>query len=251
MKSIDSKSDFSSSNVAMRDKLIVTIVRRSMTKKIIEAIKKAGATGSTIMYGIGIRKEEKSRVLGIPIKRERDIILTVAPAELTRKIMQTIYDTGKLNRPKTGICFTIDTNKVIGTHFTKTEKLNEGVKGMTKQTKQYDLIVTIVNKGDAETVIDATREAGADGGTIVTGRGTGVHETAKIFNIMIEPEKEIILTLVPRQITEQVLKAINANERLDQPGKGIAFVLSVDEVIGINHEINNKLRSELKKLNGD
>lgn len=239
------------SSRAAKAKLIVTILRRPMTKKVITSIKEAGATGSTIMYGTGIRKQEKSRVLGIPVKRERDIILTVASSESSPKIMETIYETAELNRPKTGICFSIDTKKVIGTHYTKLEKRNEGVDTMSDETRKYDLIVTIVNKGEAETVIDASRSAGADGGTIISGRGTGVHETAKILNILIEPEKEIVLTLVPRKITEKVLQAINEDERLDEPGKGIAFVMEVDEVLGINHVVNNKIRPELEKLNGE
>ena len=59
-----------------------------------------------------------------------------------------------------------------------------------------------------------------------------------------------MLTLVPRERKDQVLKAINEGERLNEPGKGIAFVVEVDEVIGINHEINDKIRPKLDELNG-
>lgn len=235
-------------NKAQKAKLIVTIIRRPMTKKMVEAIKNAGATGSTILYGSGIRGKEKSRVLGIPITRERDIILTLASEELATTLLNTIYETGHLDRPKTGICFVIDVGKVVGTHLLTTENTNEGVAKMTNEEKQYDLIVTIVNKGDAETVIEASRNAGADGGTIISGRGTGIHEQIKLFNMAIEPEKELVLTLVPRNIKDKVLSAINENERLDEPGKGIAFVLEVEKVLGINHEVNNKIRQKLQEI---
>lgn len=235
-------------NKAQKAKLIVTIIRRPMTKKMVEAIKNAGATGSTILYGSGIKGKEKSRVLGIPITRERDIILTLASEELATTLLNTIYETGHLDRPKTGICFVIDVGKVVGTHLLTTENTNEGVAKMTNEEKQYDLIVTIVNKGDAETVIEASRNAGADGGTIISGRGTGIHEQAKLFNMAIEPEKELVLTLVPRNIKDKVLSAINENERLDEPGKGIAFVLEVEKVLGINHEVNNKIRQKLQEI---
>lgn len=235
-------------NKAQKAKLIVTIIRRPMTKKMVEAIKNAGATGSTILYGSGIRGKEKSRVLGIPITRERDIILTLASEELATTLLNTIYETGHLDRPKTGICFVIDVGKVVGTHLLTTENTNEGVAKMTNEEKQYDLIVTIVNKGDAETVIEASRNAGADGGTIISGRGTGIHEQIKLFNMAIEPEKELVLTLVPRNIKDKVLSAINENERLDEPGKGIAFVLEVEKVLGINHEVNKKIRQKLQEI---
>lgn len=99
----------------------------------------------------------------------------------------------------------------------------------------YDLIITIVPKGSAEEVIEAAREAGAEGGTILMGRGTGIHEKAKILGIAIEPEKEIVLTLIDRRKTRQILDAVAAAVDLDKPGKGIAAVLKVEEVLGISH----------------
>ena len=52
----------------------------------------------------------------------------------------------------------------------------------------------------------------------------------------IEPEKEIVLTLTPSDITESVLEAILKDTDLNKPGKGIAFVLSIDKIAGINHD---------------
>lgn len=100
----------------------------------------------------------------------------------------------------------------------------------------YDLIVTIVNKGRAEKVMEAAKKAGAEGGTVMHGRGSGIHEKAKLFGIIIEPEKEIILTLVPSAISQEVLENILKEADLNKPNKGIAFVLSVDKVAGINHD---------------
>ncbi|MBP2242188.1 nitrogen regulatory protein PII [Cytobacillus eiseniae] len=106
-----------------------------------------------------------------------------------------------------------------------------------KNTILYDVIVTIVNKGHSERVVDASKKAGAEGGTILNGRGTGIHEQAKLFSFTIEPEKEIILTLIDRRKTEQVLQAIMVEGELEKPGKGIAFVLEVERTIGICHLI--------------
>lgn len=108
---------------------------------------------------------------------------------------------------------------------------------MGRQKIDYDLIVTIVNKGFSEEVVEASKKAGAEGGTILFGRGTGIREKAKLFNIVIEPEKEIVLTLIDRKKTEQVLETITQSVQLDKPGKGIAFVLEVDQTVGINHAL--------------
>ncbi len=99
----------------------------------------------------------------------------------------------------------------------------------------FDLIVTIVQMGFSERIIQASRQAGAEGGTIVFGRGTGVHERKKLLGIPIEPEKEIILTAVPRSKTQQILEAIVKAGELDKPGAGIAFVLELKQVAGICH----------------
>jgi len=103
-----------------------------------------------------------------------------------------------------------------------------------------ELIVTIVNKGYSEDVVDATKRAGATGGTVLHGRGTGIHETAKLFGIPIEPEKEIVLTLIDKNKTQAVLEAINETIKLYKPGTGIAFVLEVEKALGINHQFEKE-----------
>jgi len=102
---------------------------------------------------------------------------------------------------------------------------------------QFQLIMTIVNKGKCADVLDSSKKAGAEGGTIITGRGSGIHEKAKLFSFTIEPEKDIILTLVPNDRTEKVLEAIVKASKLNEPGNGIAFVIDVEKVAGINHLI--------------
>lgn len=109
----------------------------------------------------------------------------------------------------------------------------------------YDLIVTIVNKGEAERAVSASKKAGAEGGTILTGRGTGIHEHAKLFGIAIEPEKEIVLTLIDREKSTRVLNAITEATGLNKPGKGIAFVIDVSKVTGINHPLKKLVNEKL------
>ena len=106
---------------------------------------------------------------------------------------------------------------------------------MTADKIKFDLIVTIVNRGAAIDVVEASKRAGAEGGTIINGRGSGIHETAKLFGIPIEPEQDIVLTLIDHTKTEQVLQAISDEVGLQEAGKGIAFVLNVERTVGICH----------------
>ena len=100
----------------------------------------------------------------------------------------------------------------------------------------YDLIVTIVDKGNAEDVIEQAKKGGAEGGTILSGRGAGTNDTAKILGILIEPEKDVVLTLIEKSKTKDVLEYITEGLELDKPGKGIAFVVNVSKVVGIVHK---------------
>ncbi|NLI33953.1 MAG: P-II family nitrogen regulator [Deltaproteobacteria bacterium] len=105
------------------------------------------------------------------------------------------------------------------------------------EIQSHDLIVTIVNRGWSDMIVKASKAAGAEGGTIVFGRGTGIHETQTLFGIPIEPEKEIVLTIVRGNKTEEVLAAIMEAGKLNKPGMGIAFVVELKKVAGICHMI--------------
>lgn len=104
---------------------------------------------------------------------------------------------------------------------------------MTKVSKDHHLIVTIIKRGHSSRVVQAAKEAGARGGTILHGRGVGIHEQKKLLGIPIEPEKEIVLTLIHKDKSDEVLKAIEKAGNLNKPGTGIGFVLDVEMVVGI------------------
>lgn len=97
------------------------------------------------------------------------------------------------------------------------------------------LIVSIVRRGWGSTVLQASVKAGARGGTVLTGRGAGIHEQEKIFGMSIEPEKEIVLTLVFEDQVDTILPKIVEAAELSDVGRGIAFVVPVDKVVGIAH----------------
>jgi len=97
------------------------------------------------------------------------------------------------------------------------------------------LVITIVRKGWGDQVVEAARRAGAEGATITFARGVGVHENQKILGIPIEPEKEMVFTIIPRDKEEAVLLEIGHDVDLEKPGHGMAFVLPVESIVGICH----------------
>lgn len=97
------------------------------------------------------------------------------------------------------------------------------------------LIVSIVRKGWGSTVLEASVKAGARGGTVLFGRGAGINEKEKIFGMSIEPEKEIVLTVVNSDLVESILDEIVRAAELNDTGRGIAFVVPVENVVGVAH----------------
>ncbi len=98
----------------------------------------------------------------------------------------------------------------------------------------YEMVLCIVDAGFSELVMDAAKEEGARGGTVIHARGTANKEAEQFFHIAIQPDKDIVLILVPADIKDNVLHAIYRNAGLKSEGKGIAFSIAVDEVVGIS-----------------
>ena len=98
---------------------------------------------------------------------------------------------------------------------------------------KHEIIMCIVNSGFSETVMDAARELGARGGTVIRARGTANAEAEKLYGIAIQPEKEIVMILVDKALKNDILHAVYKSAGLNTPGQGIAFAMPVEDVVGI------------------
>ena len=99
---------------------------------------------------------------------------------------------------------------------------------------EHEVIFCVVNAGFSEAVMDAAKEFGARGGTVIRARGTANSESEKLFGITIEPEKEIVMILVTSDIKDNILHALYREVGLKTPGQGIAFSMPVDNVVGLS-----------------
>ena len=97
----------------------------------------------------------------------------------------------------------------------------------------YECIVCIVNHGFSDLVSEASKRAGATGGTVLSAHGTGNKDITEFFGVTVTPEKDIVLILVPKAIRDKVLTAVNEGAGMSTDGMGIAFSLPVADVVGI------------------
>jgi nitrogen regulatory protein PII len=98
---------------------------------------------------------------------------------------------------------------------------------------EHEVIFCIVNAGHADTVMDTAKEYGARGGTVIHARGTANSLAEKKFEIPVQPEKEMVMILVPSEIKDDILHALYRAVGLKTPGQGIAFTLPVDAAVGL------------------
>ena len=113
---------------------------------------------------------------------------------------------------------------------------------------KHEVIICIVNSGFSDEVMDAAREFGARGGTVIRARGTANAEAEKLFNIAIQPEKEIVMILVESKLKNDILHGLYRAVGLNTPGQGIAFTMPVESVVGLTDFTNAQTeKAESKK----
>jgi hypothetical protein len=100
-------------------------------------------------------------------------------------------------------------------------------------TIDYHLIITVVNRGFAESVMHAARTAGARGGTIISARGTKPAGEADFLGVPIQPEKDIVLILATTETYTLIMSAIAEGAGLTTEGRGFSFALPATDVTGI------------------
>ncbi|MBD8070351.1 P-II family nitrogen regulator [Bacillus sp. PS06] len=208
---------------------VCIIVDFGKGSKVMQTAKKLGISGGTILLGKGTIKNRLLEIFGInDIKKE--IIILVSTHKKVSEVIVQLDQKFKFTQPNHGIAFTTTVGRVIGARSCIKED-NEEERGV--KDSMYHAITVIVEKGNAEYVIDAATEAGSKGGTIINARGSGIHETSKLFSMDIEPEKEMVLILAEQESTDTIVASIRKKLKIDEPGNGIIFIQDVNKTYGL------------------
>jgi nitrogen regulatory protein PII len=209
--------------------LICIIVPFGIGSKVLKEAKLQGISGGTVILGKGTYHKSWLHLLELGESR-KEILLMIAPSSITPKAMQAISEKFKLEKANHGIAFTTHIQTFLGSgQYDYHEKEKIGEHYMNK----YLAIFTIVDKGKGEQVVEAATEVGSKGATIINARGSGIHETSKLFNMEIEPEKEIVLMIAKHEIVKDIVETICETLEISKPGNGIIFVQDVKDTYGI------------------
>ena len=210
--------------------ILTVVVDNGKGSKVLKTCKQTGIGGGTICLGEGTVGRSMLTWLDIPTVR-REIVIMAATGTQAKAAEAALSETLKLNKPNHGILFKIALHELFGSRNCSQSEKVEGEDVMNGNTHQA--VFVIVDRGNAEAVIEAAEQAGARGATIINARGAGMHETSKLFAMVVEPEKEIVLMIIDKPRTDSITTAIRSSIGLDQPGRGIMFVVDVAETIGL------------------
>ena len=102
----------------------------------------------------------------------------------------------------------------------------------------FNLIVVFVEDNKTDAIMDAAREAGATGCTVINNaRGEGIKENKTFFGLTLSSQRDVILLLVEQHLSRKILEHIGDVGEFDAtPGTGIAVVIDVEDAVGVVHQ---------------
>lgn len=209
--------------------ILSVIVDHNLGSKVLKTARQSGITGGTIIPAHGTLGIRHSKwVDDYEIRKE--IVLMISNESIVDKSIDQLRQVMKFNKPNHGIAFTLSVADLLGSAYCRLidKPIQEGVNKAMLQA-----IFVVVDKGLAELVVNSAETAGSRGATVINGRGAGVHETSKLFSMEIEPEKEIVLIIAQAELIDAITNAINKATQMDEPGKGILFVVDIQKSYGL------------------
>lgn len=96
--------------------LIATIINRGFSEDVMDAAKKAGASGGTVLHSRQLVNDEVNTFWGINVQDEREIVLIISNAENKINLMQAINEKCGVSSSAKGIVMALPIDSVIGIH---------------------------------------------------------------------------------------------------------------------------------------
>lgn len=113
---------------------------------------------------------------------------------------------------------------------------------------KFKLIIALVSDDITDTVVKAARDGGATGSTILTNaRGEGLKQAKTFFGLNLAGQRDVVLTLVEQHLSRHILEAMaRAGGFEEKPGSGIAFMLDIEDAVGLTSQIGT-IKSEIQE----
>ena len=214
--------------------MLSLILNENQSNSCVRLIKERGIQGGVVIIGRGTVSSTVLNMLGI--KNQRKIFMNVLlKREKAKEVMDCLDKALHLNKPNHGIAYTTPVLCATGLPGQEANQEHNGIitsHGLEEES-MFKKLTVIVDRGMSGDVMDIALKAGVRGGTILHGRGAGADIVTNLFGIEIEPEKELVIILMPNDLVEKVVPALTKGLQLDESGKGILFVEPIIETRGL------------------
>lgn len=211
---------------------VISIVNPDMLEALTDICANLELPITVALHGRGTAMQTMLDLLGIE-SNEKRVVMTVASQEKTAQLITAQRRYLHLGVPGHGMVIAVPIKSVGGgkvlAYLNGDEK---NAKYIPPQSFTYELIVAMANSGSTDMVMNAARSAGARGGTVLHGKGTGAQNAARFHNISIADEKEVVLIVAAAHEKSEIMRAILQKAGPDSTAGTIVFSLPATEVAG-------------------
>lgn len=104
----------------------------------------------------------------------------------------------------------------------------------------FKLIIALTEDTITDEIIEAAREKGATGSTLITSaQGEGINSAKTFFGLSLQTQRDVVLLLVEEHLCREILETIAQVGEFDaNPGNGIAFSIDVEDAVGVSHQVD-------------
>lgn len=181
-----------------------------------------GTATSAILSRNGLSAEEKV------------VSNAIAGPDSLRQLVRSLKRKLSIDIPGNGIMMAIPI-KSVGGEKTLAELTKHTVPGeaVPKMDYSHELIIVIGNEGHSDEVMDAARDAGATGGTVLHARGTGAFGPKRFFQISLAEQKDLIYIAARTEDKAAIMDAIRIKAGSDTPAGAICLSLPISYMEGL------------------
>lgn len=215
--------------------LMTTIVDRKVGKKYLELYKSNEQHVMFTSLGQGTASSDMLDYLGLD-KAEKLVVFSVHEEDDWFHIKKQLQQKLKIDAPGGGIAFIIPLSSIGGKkalQFLLEKQDYQKEEESTLKDTERELIIVIANQGNIELIMDAAREAGAYGGTVIHARGTGMEKAEQFMGVSLAAEKEMIFIVAKKEQKNNIMKAIMEKAGMESRAKSIVFSLPVTDTAGL------------------
>ena len=160
----------------------------------------------------------------------------VVTGELWTRVKQDLERKIRIDVPGVGVAFTIPLSSIGGPRelafLTEGQNYQKGEETAMKGTNR-ELLVIISNQGYNDLVMDAARAAGANGGTVIHARGTGMERSERFLGISLASEKDITFIVARTAQKNAIMKAVMEQAGVGTRAGAVVFSLPVTSTAGL------------------